>query len=74
TGKTLNRAIKCFENDYVDCIIFGHSHIPYCEFINNILLFNPGSPTDKRRNEFFSFGIIELGDKITAKHIYFTGK
>lgn len=71
TGKTLDRVIKCFENDCVDCIIFGHSHIPYCNFMNNILLFNPGSPTDKRRNEFYSFGIIELEDKIKAKHFFF---
>ncbi len=72
TGKTLDRAIKCFENDSVDCIVFGHSHIPYCKFINNILMFNPGSPTDKRRNEFFSFGIIELEAEIKAKHIFFS--
>lgn len=71
TGKTLERVIKCFENDPVDCIIFGHSHIPYCERINRVLLFNPGSPTDKRRNRFFSFGILELGSKIEAKHIFF---
>jgi len=71
TGKTLDRVIKCFENDPVDCIIFGHSHIPYCKTINRVLLFNPGSPTDKRRNEFFSFGILELGDRIKAKHIFF---
>lgn len=70
-GKTLDRVIKCFEDDPVDCIIFGHSHIPYCETINRVLLFNPGSPTDKRRNEFFSFGILELGDTIEAKHIFF---
>lgn len=71
TGKTLDRVIKCFKNDSVDCIIFGHSHIPYCETINRVLLFNPGSPTDKRRNEFFSFGILDLGERIEAKHIFF---
>lgn len=70
-GKTLDRVIKCFQNEEVDCIIFGHSHMPYSKYINDILLFNPGSPTDKRRNEFFSFGILELGDEIKAKHIFF---
>jgi hypothetical protein len=63
--------MKCFQDDDVDCIIFGHSHIPYNEFKNNILLFNPGSPTDRRRNEFFSFGLLELGDRIKARHIFF---
>jgi putative phosphoesterase len=71
-GKTLGRAMKCFENDDVDCIVFGHSHIPFREEIDQVLLFNPGSPTDKRRNEFFSYGIIELGDGLKAKHVFFT--
>lgn len=71
TGKTLDRVIKCFQNDPVDCIIFGHSHIPYCEKKDHVLLFNPGSPTDKRRNRFYSFGILELGSGIEARHIFF---
>jgi putative phosphoesterase len=71
TGKTPDRALKCFDGDPVDCIIFGHSHIPFCDNVNGILLFNPGSPTDKRRNEFFSFGILELGGVIRANHIFF---
>jgi putative phosphoesterase len=71
SGKTVDRAVRCFEKDEVDCIVFGHSHNPFCEYRDHILLFNPGSPTDKRRNEFFSFGILELGNGIKAKHIYF---
>lgn len=71
TGKTLDRVIKCFQNEPVDCIIFGHSHIPYCEKKDHILLFNPGSPTDKRRNRFYSFGILELVSGIEARHIFF---
>lgn len=27
----------------VDCIVFGHTHQPYCKVHNGILLFNPGS-------------------------------
>jgi putative phosphoesterase len=71
TGRTPDRAVKCFEEEQVDCIIFGHSHIPYCEYREHILVFNPGSPTDKRRNQFFSFGILELEDRIKAEHIFF---
>lgn len=72
SGKTIERAIKCFESDKVDCIVFGHSHIPYCEYINSVLMFNPGSPTDKRRNKFFSIGMIEISNEIRANHIYFS--
>lgn len=70
-GSTPERAVKCFESDPVDCIVFGHSHMPFCDYANGILLFNPGSPTDKRRNEFFSYGILELGTAVRANHIFF---
>lgn len=71
-GKTTEkRAIAAFEEEKVDCIIYGHSHIPVKRFEGDILIFNPGSPTDKRRQKFFSFGVIHLSDKIIAEHIFF---
>lgn len=73
TGKTTEkRAIQKFEGEMVNCIIFGHSHIPIKKYNNGILLFNPGSPTDKRRQEKYSFGVITIGDTLAAEHIYFT--
>nr|WP_313783435.1 hypothetical protein [Paenibacillus larvae] len=39
-----------------------------------ILLFNPGSPTDKRRQPRYSFGIMELGSTMEAWHVYFDSK
>ncbi|WHH56994.1 metallophosphoesterase family protein [Petroclostridium sp. X23] len=71
-GTTLDRAIKTFKNDTIDCIVFGHSHIPYCQMHNNILLFNPGSPTDKRRNKYYSIGLLDITHTITPKHILFS--
>lgn len=71
-GKTIERVIKCFEDDTVDCIIFGHSHIPYCQLYGEILLFNPGSPTDKRRNTDYSFGLIEIEETIRPRIVYFS--
>lgn len=38
--------------------IFGHSHIPWNEDEDGLLLFNPGSPTWKRRAPFPSMGIL----------------
>ena len=70
-GKTLERTIQCFQNDKVDCIIFGHSHIPYCQWHGDILVFNPGSPKDKRRNPYYSFGLIEISENISPQLIYF---
>jgi len=70
-SNTLGRAVECFKDDVVDCIIFGHSHIPYCDYYQKTLMFNPGSPTDKRRNKQYSFGIMEYNHTIKAQHIYF---
>jgi uncharacterized protein len=71
-GKTTEkRAIEVFKGEKVDCIIFGHSHIPVNRFEGEILIFNPGSPTDKRRQKQYSFGVFSISDKINAELIYF---
>jgi putative phosphoesterase len=71
---TEERAIDAFRDDRPDLIIFGHSHIPLHRMEEGIMMFNPGSPTDKRRQPRFSFGLIELGKSITAEHVFFDGK
>lgn len=70
-GTTLSRAMARFVQDEVDCIIFGHSHIPLCAEQGGMLLLNPGSPTDKRRNPYYSFGMINTEDRLTARIVYF---
>lgn len=67
---TLDRAMDMFRDMSVDVIVFGHSHIPYHGMHNGTLLFNPGSPTDKRRQPRYSYGIMELGSSIKAT-LYF---
>jgi uncharacterized protein len=47
-----------------DAVLFGHSHRPYCEVEDDRLLFNPGSPTDRRWAKYRSFGVIEIGTEI----------
>ncbi|WP_303862949.1 metallophosphoesterase family protein [Alkalibaculum bacchi] len=71
SGKTIDRVIKCFQEDEVNCIIFGHSHMPLSQVYKDILLFNPGSPTDKRRNKNYSFGILEIHESIHPHIVYF---
>ncbi len=61
--------LNMFKNDKVDVIIFGHSHKPVNEVINGVLLFNPGSATDKIFAEYNSYGILEINDKIEGKII-----
>ncbi|CAM3741951.1 metallophosphoesterase family protein [Mesobacillus zeae] len=71
---TEKRALDAFFGDQLDCLIYGHSHIPVLKETNGTLLFNPGSPTDKRRQKEYSFGILTIGETLEAEHIYFTEK
>jgi putative phosphoesterase len=43
-----------------DCVVFGHSHLPEHDREGDLVLFNPGSPTERRRAPTHSMGIAEL--------------
>jgi uncharacterized protein len=43
-----------------DLVVFGHSHIPLQAVDGNFRIFNPGSPTDKRRQPHRTLGILEI--------------
>ncbi len=57
------------EFDDVHCIVFGHTHRPFNEVIDGVLLFNPGTPTDRRFAPYRSFGILDVADRITGRII-----
>jgi uncharacterized protein len=40
-----------------DAVVFGHSHIPLYETADGFQIFNPGSPTDRRRQPTHTMGI-----------------
>ncbi len=68
---TLLRAYNAFRDESPDCIVFGHSHQPYNDKYQGILLFNPGSPTDKRRQPFPSVGLLEVtAGRVTGEIVY----
>jgi uncharacterized protein len=69
-SRTPQRALDTFRGDRVHCVVFGHSHQPYRQSEGGVLLFNPGSPTDRRREPRHSCGILTLGETIDAEHIY----
>lgn len=58
--KLINMVNNAFKNEKVNIIIFGHSHYPINEKRQDILYFNPGSPTDKVFSPFNSYGILEI--------------
>jgi putative phosphoesterase len=52
-----------------DLVVFGHSHIPWDEVHRGQRAFNPGSPTDKRRQPRGTMGelVIEDGELVSAR-------
>jgi len=67
TPKGLEKRVKGEFDKSVDLIVFGHSHMPFNEKIDNTILFNPGSPTDKIFTPYNSFGILDIGDEIVGR-------
>jgi len=43
-------------------VVFGHSHIPLNEVHDGQRIFNPGSPTDKRRQPEGTAGFLRIED------------
>jgi uncharacterized protein len=44
----------------VDAVVFGHSHLPLHErSLDGFQIFNPGSPTDRRRSPSHTMGIAD---------------
>ena len=41
-------------------VVFGHSHIPLDESAADLRIFNPGSPTDRRRQPHGTLGLLRI--------------
>jgi putative phosphoesterase len=54
----LARMRRCFPD--AQAVVFGHSHIPLHEEQDGFQLFNPGSPTEKRRSPKHTMGIATI--------------
>lgn len=70
-GRTYMNAYSEFYDQKLDCIVYGHSHVPYNAVIDDILFFNPGSPTNKRHQPQYSVGILYVQEDIDGVIIYF---
>jgi uncharacterized protein len=49
-----------------DLVVFGHSHIPMDRSEDGLRIFNPGSPTDKRRQPYGTVGELTIRDGTLA--------
>jgi putative phosphoesterase len=43
-----------------DLVVFGHSHIPLDDSDGAVRIFNPGSPTDRRRQPHGTLGVLTV--------------
>jgi len=43
-----------------DVVLFGHTHVPFCEFYDGMWIINPGSPTLPRSESAGSYALIQL--------------
>ena len=51
-------------------VVFGHSHLPLHESSGGFQIFNPGSPTERRRSPHHTMGIATVtGDSVSFKLI-----
>jgi hypothetical protein len=75
-GNAHDNAIAAFANEPVDVVLYGHSHRPKVDhFAKGRLIVNPGSPTDKRAQPLFSFGILTIADGVPAVELkYFPAR
>jgi putative phosphoesterase len=54
-----------------DAVVFGHSHLPLHEIEDGFQIFNPGSPTERRRAPRPSMGLLDCGKAgLVFKHIW----
>ncbi|GIN21456.1 MAG TPA: metallophosphoesterase [Bacillus bacterium] len=68
---TEKRVLEAFEEEGTDIIIFGHSHIPMLRYVKKVMLMNPGSPTDKRKLPYYSYGILHIDEHFRAEIVMF---
>ncbi len=63
TGAAAGRERRCAARfPELDALVFGHSHIAWDTTSGRLRLLNPGSPTDRRRQPFFSFMTLTVAD------------
>jgi uncharacterized protein len=65
-GEIESRVRESFSDTLLDVIVYGHSHWPACRNFGRTLMFNPGSCFDPRHAGHYTFGLLELGDRVTG--------
>jgi uncharacterized protein len=63
SGQAANRLTRMRRTfPAADLVVFGHSHIPLDASADGLRIFNPGSPTDRRRQPAGTIGVLRVED------------
>lgn len=65
------RIYEAYKDRNVDVMVFGHSHSPCNMRKDGVLLFNPGSPTDRFYTKRRSFGLLEIKEGSVSGSVIF---
>lgn len=69
-GRIRPAVAKTLQRDPADIIVFGHSHLPHNEQVENVLYFNPASAGPRRFSYPRAIGFIEIdGTSRKAWHV-----
>lgn len=63
------RLARVFQDDPVDCLVYGHTHRPANHLRKGILYFNPGSPSEGPFASRRTVGLLEITDRISGSII-----
>lgn len=72
SGQSAGRARRMHRRfPSADLVVFGHSHIPWNGVgVDGQILFNPGSPTERRRQPDHTLGRIDVDDgRVVSRRI-----
>ncbi len=59
-AETCRKIQEAFQGEDLQLLIYGHTHQPVIEKVENTVWVNPGSPTDFVFAPFFSFAYLEI--------------
>lgn len=69
-GKMTKRGQAFLDRTQPDICIYGHTHQPKNERLGGMLLFNPGSAGPKRFKLPRMLGMITIGARVSARHVW----
>lgn len=54
-----------------DVILYGHTHISAVDYVDNVLIVNPGSISESRSNMSESYAVLDVSEEKVNAELYF---